>query len=175
MGNTLETPMTRLVESMADQIISGLGGPTDLVLVGIRTRGDVLANRIEPLLRERGVTKLDRGTLDITLYRDDLSEIGPLPLVKPTVMDCDIGGRPLVIVDDVIFTGRSVRAALDALTDFGRPRVVRLAVLVDRGGRELPIHPDFVALRLPDLPPTQRVSVRLTETDNADQILVESR
>ena len=86
--------------------------------------------------------------LDITLYRDDLSEIGPRPLVRPTQIDIDIDGMPLLLVDDVLFTGRIVRAALDALSDFGRPSAIRLAVLVDRGGRELPIQPDFVGLTL---------------------------
>jgi pyrimidine operon attenuation protein/uracil phosphoribosyltransferase len=114
--------------------------------------------------------------LDITLYRDDLSEIGPRPLVRPTVLDIPIDGNPLVLIDDVLFTGRSVRAALGAISDFGRPSVIRLAVLVDRGGRELPIQPDYVGLKLPEVPRTHRVKVKFTETDpGADGIVVEPR
>jgi pyrimidine operon attenuation protein/uracil phosphoribosyltransferase len=113
--------------------------------------------------------------LDITLYRDDLSEIGPRPMVRPTQINIDIDGRPLLLVDDVLFTGRSVRAALDALSDFGRPSAIELAVLVDRGGRELPIQADFVALTLPDVPADHRVNVRLREIDGADEIVVEPR
>ncbi len=118
---------------------------------------------------------IGRGVLDITLYRDDLSEIGPRPMVRPTRLDVDLAGRTLVLVDDVLFTGRTVRAALDAIADFGRPRAVRLAVLVDRGGRELPIQPDHVALVERHVPPTHRVKVKLAERDGADEIVIEPR
>jgi pyrimidine operon attenuation protein/uracil phosphoribosyltransferase len=133
----------------------------------------VLAARLAKALGERGFGKVGRGVLDITLYRDDLSEVGPRPLVRPTRIDVPLDGVPLVLVDDVLFTGRSVRAALDQLADFGRPSAVRLAVLVDRGGRELPIQPDFVALRL-EVPRERRVNVRLAETDGRDEIVVEA-
>ena len=103
---------------------------------------------------------------------DDLSEIGPRPMVRPTHIEIDLDANPLLLVDDVLFTGRSVRAALDALSDFGRPGVIRLAVLVDRGGRELPIQPDFVGLKLIDVPRTHHVQVRLRETDGVDEIEV---
>ena len=120
---------------------------TPLNIVGIRTRGETLAERLDrDAARAAASTQIGRGVLDITLYRDDLSEIGPRPLVRPTQIDIDIDGMPLLLVDDVLFTGRSIRAALDALSDFGRPSAIRLAVLVDRGGRELPIQPDFVGL-----------------------------
>src|SRR5438445_12116925 len=120
--------------------------PSDkpLNIVGIRTRGEAMAERLAATLRQRGHGRLGRGVLDITLYRDDLSEVGPKPMVRPTQINFDVDDKPLLLVDDVLFTGRSVRAALDALTDFGRPSVIRLAVLVDRGGRELPIGADFV-------------------------------
>ena len=118
---------------------------------------------------------MGRGVLDITLYRDDLSEIGPRPLVRPTQLDVDIDKTPLLLVDDVLFTGRSVRAGMDALSDFGRPGAIRLAVLVDRGGRELPIQPDFVGLTLTDVPADHEVKVRLRETDGVDEIVVEPR
>ena len=143
----------------------------ELTVVGIRTRGEVLADRIAAA----GHTRIGRGVLDITLYRDDLSEIGPLPLVRPTRIDTNINNKPLILVDDVLFTGRTVRAALNALADFGRPRAIRLAVLVDRGGRELPIQPDYVALTQKDVPLTHRVKVRLTERDGADGITIDTR
>jgi pyrimidine operon attenuation protein/uracil phosphoribosyltransferase len=147
--------------------------PADpLNIVGIRTRGETLAARITSALQARGHAKIGRGVLDITLYRDDVNEIGPRPMVRPTRLEVDINARPLLLVDDVLFTGRSVRAAMDALSDFGRPAAIRLAVLVDRGGRELPIQPDYVALKLADVPRTHRVRVRLREDDGADEILV---
>ena len=143
-----------------------------LNIVGIRTRGETLAGRIAAELAARGYGKLGRGVLDITLYRDDLSEIGPRPMVRPTRIDIDLDARPLLLVDDVLFTGRSIRAALDALSDFGRPSAIRLAVLVDRGGRELPIQPDYIGLKLTDVPRTHHVQVRLRETDDVDEIEV---
>ena len=138
-------------------------------VVGIRTRGDVLAKRLLPMLADRGVPAAGHGTLDITLYRDDLSEIGPRAVVRPTELTIDIDKKPLVLIDDVLFTGRTVRAALDALADFGRPSVVRLAVLVDRGGRELPIHADFAALHV-NLPAVRQVKVKVAERDGEDGI-----
>ena len=159
-----------------DHLVAGISSdfPPDrpLNVVGIRTRGETLAARIAAMLAERGYRSLGRGVLDITLYRDDLSEIGPRPMVRPTKIDIDLHARPLLLVDDVLFTGRSVRAALDALSDFGRPSVIRLAVLVDRGGRELPIQPDYVGLKLSDVPRTHRVQVRLRESDGVDEIEV---
>jgi pyrimidine operon attenuation protein/uracil phosphoribosyltransferase len=159
-----------------DHLVSGIAAdfPPDkwLNVVGIRTRGETLAGRIAAALEKLGYKSLGRGVLDITLYRDDLSEIGPRPMVRPTRIDVDLDARPLLLVDDVLFTGRSVRAALDALSDFGRPAAIRLAVLVDRGGRELPIQPDYVGLKLTDVPRTHHVQVRLRETDGVDEIEV---
>jgi pyrimidine operon attenuation protein/uracil phosphoribosyltransferase len=126
-------------------------------------------------LADRGFGRIGRGVLDITLYRDDLSEIGPSPIVRPTEISIPIDASPLLLVDDVLFTGRSVRAALNALSDFGRPGVVRLLVLIDRGGRELPIQADFVGRALEDVPRDYRVNVRLAEVDGRDEILVEPR
>jgi len=142
-------------------------------VVGIRTRGETLAERLTDVLRKRGFKNIGRGVLDITLYRDDLSEVGPKPMVRPTEINFDVDAKPLLLVDDVLFTGRSVRAALDALADFGRPSAIRLAVLVDRGGRELPIQPDFVGLELKDVPRDHRVNVFLSEVDGRDEIAVE--
>jgi len=139
-------------------------------LIGIRSRGDVIAHRLAERLGAGAV-----GTLDITLYRDDLSELGAQAAVRTTEIDFDLTARDVVLVDDVLMTGRSVRAALQSLVDLGRPRRVWLAVLVDRGGRELPISPDFVALDLREhgaVDADTQVEVRLAPTDPADEILL---
>jgi len=166
----------RMIDDLASAVVAVYPpGRGPITVVGIRTRGEVLAERLSRLLAVRGYREIARGVLDITLYRDDLSEIGPRPMVRPTHIESDINGRPLILVDDVLFTGRTVRAALDALSDFGRPSAVRLAVLVDRGGRELPIQPDFVSLVQRDVPTTHRVKVKLAERDGADEIIVEPK
>ena len=170
-----ESDVRRLVGHLADRIAAAFPPPEPLNIVGIRTRGETLAQRLTSILQSRGHERIGRGVLDITLYRDDLSEIGPRPMVKPTQLQISIDDRPLLLVDDVLFTGRSARSGLDLLADFGRPSVIRLAVLVDRGGRELPIQPDFVGLTLDDVPTDHRVNVRLREIDGKDEILVEPR
>jgi len=163
----------RIIEQLAGSVGGSFNKDQPLNIVGIRTRGEVLAERLAELLRGHGFIQIGRGVLDITLYRDDLSEIGPKPMVRPTRIQVPIDGVPLLLVDDVLFTGRSVRAGLDALADFGRPSAIRLAVLVDRGGRELPIQPDFVGLELKDVPRDHRVNVFLSEVDGRDEIAVE--
>lgn len=166
----------RAVEKLVGEIAGEFSKEKEIVVVGIRTRGETLAQRMTELLKGRGFAKISRGVLDITLYRDDLSEVGPKPMVRPTRIEGDISGRPLVLIDDVIFTGRSVRAGLDALSDFGRPSVVRLAVLVDRGGRELPIQADYVGVKMADVPWDHKVAVKLTEVDGGvDGIIVGPR
>jgi pyrimidine operon attenuation protein/uracil phosphoribosyltransferase len=170
-----EADVRRVIDELASRIASAFDPARELTIVGVRTRGEVLAQRLTSILQNRNFTRVGRGVLDITLYRDDLSEIGPKPMVRPTKIDADIGGRPLLLVDDVLFTGRSVRAGLDALSDFGRPSVIRLAVLIDRGGRELPIQADYIGLTLKDVPPDHRVNVRLREVDGRDEIVVEPR
>jgi pyrimidine operon attenuation protein/uracil phosphoribosyltransferase len=167
--------VTRLIDELANQLASTFAASSPLVVVGIRTRGETLAARLTQMLAQRGFGMIGRGVLDITLYRDDLSEIGPKPMVRPTQIDVDINAKPLLLVDDVLFTGRTVRAGLDALADFGRPSAIRLAVLVDRGGRELPIQPDVVALKLGELPLDRVVKVRLRERDGRDAIDIQSR
>ena len=164
-----------MVEHLAGGIAAAFPADQPLNVVGIRTRGETLARRLTAMLQSRGHGRIGRGVLDITLYRDDLSEIGPRPMVRPTHLDLSIDDTPLLLVDDVLFTGRSVRSALDLLADFGRPSAIRLAVLVDRGGRELPIQPDFVGLKIGDVPPDHRVNVRLRETDGKDEISVEPK
>jgi len=170
-----EGDVGRMIDHLVTAIATDFGGEKPINIVGIRTRGETLAERLSQQLKQHGVKNIGRGVLDITLYRDDLSEIGPRPLVRPTQISVDINGAPLLLVDDVLFTGRSIRAALDALSDFGRPSAIRLAVLVDRGGRELPIQADYVGLTLKDVPRGHRVNVKLRETDGRDEILVEPK
>jgi pyrimidine operon attenuation protein / uracil phosphoribosyltransferase len=165
----------RIIEQLAARVAAAFDANQPLNIIGIRTRGEVLAQRLTAMLQKQNFRGIARGVLDITLYRDDLSEIGPRPLVRPTQINVDIDAKPLLLVDDVLFTGRSIRAALDALSDFGRPSVIRLAVLVDRGGRELPIQPDLVGVTLSDVPKDHRVNVRFSEIDDKDEITVEPR
>ena len=162
----------KAVDDLAEAIARAHPAGKPLNVIGILTRGETLAARLRDHLRRRGID-VRRGVLDVTLYRDDLSEIGPRPLVRPTDLHLDVDGVPMLLVDDVIHTGRSIRAALEAIIDFGRPAYVRLAVLVDRGGREVPIQPDFVGHRM-DVPPGTRVNVRLKENDGRDGVEVDS-
>ena len=136
--------MDRTLRRMADEIVELNDGTDDLIIVGIQRRGVQLAARIVPRSRAREGATCRSGALDITLYRDDLQTVGPRPVVGPTDLPWAIDGKHVVIVDDVLYTGRTVRAALDELADFGRPKRIALAVLIDRGGRELPIHADIV-------------------------------
>ncbi len=168
-----EGDVGRMVDHLVAAVAKEFPPDKPLNIVGIRTRGETLAGRIASILQKRAYAKIGRGVLDITLYRDDLSEIGPKPMVRPTNIDISIDDEPLLLVDDVLFTGRSVRAALNALIDFGRPSAIRLAALVDRGGRELPIQPDYVGLTLTDVPRDHQVNVRLRESDGADEIVVQ--
>jgi pyrimidine operon attenuation protein/uracil phosphoribosyltransferase len=141
--------MRRIVRRMAGQILERNRGVDGLMLVGIRTRGVPLAEGLAAEIRRMEGREVPLGTLDITLYRDDLSQIAPQPEVKGTHLPLPLEGQTIVLCDDVLYTGRTVRSALDALVDFGRPRSVQLAVLVDRGHRELPIHADFVGKVVP--------------------------
>ncbi|MBN2446150.1 MAG: bifunctional pyr operon transcriptional regulator/uracil phosphoribosyltransferase PyrR [Phycisphaerae bacterium] len=157
------------LERLAADIAAALPQGAPLAVVGIRRRGETLARRLLPLLEKVGTPSQHYGVLDITLYRDDLTTIGPHAVVRGTELDFDLKDTWLVLVDDVLFTGRSVRAALDALTDFGRPQAIRLAVLVDRGWRELPIQPDFTGLRV-ETTRDQIVKVMLEEVDGVDEV-----
>ena len=133
---------------MAGEIVEENAGADELAVVGIHTGGVPLAERLVAALERLAARPAATGTVDITLYRDDLSQIGPAPIVRSTDIAFDVAGMTVVLVDDVIFTGRTVRAAIDNLMDLGRPRRIELAVLIDRGGRELPIQPDFVGKRV---------------------------
>jgi pyrimidine operon attenuation protein/uracil phosphoribosyltransferase len=160
--------MARALQRMALEIVERAGGTDQLVLVGIQRRGVELADRLARLIApEAGV--ISRGKLDITLYRDDLSAIGPRPVVGETSLPPEIDGAVVTIVDDVLFTGRTIRAALDEVADFGRPRRILLCELVDRGGRELPIHADVVGLVV-TAGPGDHVDVRVRELDGEDAV-----
>ena len=156
--------MRRTIRRMAGELVERERGLGALLLVGIRTRGVPLAEELAAEIEGMEGGEVPQGTLDITLYRDDLSTIAPQPVVRETTLPGDIDGKIVVLCDDVLFTGRTIRAALDALMDFGRPRAVRLAVLVDRGGRELPIQGDVVGERI-EAAPDQVVDVRFESTD----------
>jgi pyrimidine operon attenuation protein/uracil phosphoribosyltransferase len=170
-------PTTRLLDEqgfgralgrMADEVIQRFGNGDPPLLVGIQRRGVYLADRLAGLIAPR-LGSVRRGKLDITLYRDDLQQIGPRPRVGETSLPPDINGQTCIIVDDVLYTGRTVRAALDEFADFGRPRRILLAVLVDRGGRELPIHADVVGLAV-ETGPHDRVDVAVKELDGFDAV-----
>ena len=161
--------VARGVEALASAIASAHDRSRPLNVVGIVTRGETLAARLRERLSADGID-VRGGSLDITLYRDDLGEIGPAAVVRATDMPSEVTGVPLILVDDVIYTGRSVRAALEVINDFGRPAFVKLAVLIDRGGRELPIQPDYVAEMID--PSGGRVNVRLREVDGHDAVEV---
>ena len=163
--------MERALARMADQIVELNGGTEQLVIVGIQRRGVQLADRICTIIADREKVTVPRGALDITLYRDDLQTVGPRPVVGPTHLPWDIDGQNVVIVDDVLYTGRTVRAALDELADFGRPARIALAVLVDRGGRELPIHADVCGKTL-EVATGERVDVKVRELDGEDAVVI---
>jgi pyrimidine operon attenuation protein/uracil phosphoribosyltransferase len=164
--------LRRALTRIAHEIVERHGGVGDLVLVGIRSRGVPIAQRLAALIEQHEGTPVPVGSLDITYYRDDLTRMAHTPIVKRSDLEAEVSGRTVVLVDDVLYTGRTVRAALDALTDHGRPRAVRLAALVDRGHRELPIRPDFVGKNLPTSP-SESVHVRLVETDEVDEVVIE--
>ncbi|MBA3579188.1 MAG: bifunctional pyr operon transcriptional regulator/uracil phosphoribosyltransferase PyrR [Gemmatimonadaceae bacterium] len=161
----------RTLKRMADEILELTGGTDDLVLVGIQRRGVQLADRLVELIAASETVRVPRGALDITLYRDDLQTVGPRPVVGRTDLPWELDGRIVVIVDDVLYTGRTVRAALDELADFGRPSRIALAVLIDRGGRELPIRADIVGKTV-QIAAGDRVDVLLEEVDGKTSVIV---
>jgi pyrimidine operon attenuation protein/uracil phosphoribosyltransferase len=163
----------RTLRRMAGEIVEANGGTDNLVIVGIQRRGVQLAARIVELIRTTEDATVPSGALDITLYRDDLQTIGPRPVVGATTLPGAIDGVNVVIVDDVLFTGRTIRAALDELADFGRPARIGLAVLIDRGGRELPIQPDIVGKRV-TVRDGGRVDVQVDEVDGRTAVVLVS-
>lgn len=169
-----EQQIQGLLKEMANHIAADLGQGTVVAVIGIRSRGEVLAQRLANMLENRLGHPLPCGTLDITLYRDDLNDPqGRMPpAFQGTEIPFDISGKTILLVDDVLDTGRSVRAAMDALIDLGRPKAIRLAVLVDRGRHEYPIQADYAGHKLP-IPDGKRIAVHLAETDNKDQVIIQ--
>ena len=165
--------IARALTRISHELLESNKGPDDLVLLGIPTRGVTLADRIGGLLADISGTTVPVGALDVTMYRDDLHR-NPTRAPHPTSIPAGgIDGKTVVLVDDVLFSGRSIRAALDALGDIGRPAAARLAILVDRGHRELPIRPDFVGKNLPSAR-SERVNVHLAETDGIEEVTIAS-
>ncbi len=161
--------MSRALQRMAVAVAELAHGTADLVLIGIQRRGVELAERIAKFIEKDEGVAVPRGALDITLYRDDLETVGPKPVIGETRLPFDLTGKHAVIVDDVLYTGRTVRAALDELADFGRPKRISLCVLIDRGGRELPIQADVVG-QVVKTGPGDRVEVQVEEVDGRDQV-----
>ncbi len=166
--------VSRTLTRIAHEIVERNRGVDNVALVGIRTRGVVIAKRLAQALHQITSEPVPTGVLDITLYRDDLmrNAVGPQPLVRRTEIPFSIDDQKILLVDDVLYTGRTIRAALDALIDFGRPREIQLIVLVDRGHRELPIKADYVGKNLPT-GLSQSVQVHLTEIDGRDEVEIE--
>jgi pyrimidine operon attenuation protein / uracil phosphoribosyltransferase len=162
----------RALARIALQILEKNTRVEDMVIVGIHTGGVFLADRIHGIIEKREKKKLPAGSLDITLYRDDWSRVSQNPIVKKTDISFEIEGKTLVLVDDVLYTGRTIRAALDAIMDFGRPSSIQLAVLVDRGGRELPIQPDFTGMEI-KVKTGQHIDVILSEDGGADKVVLD--
>jgi pyrimidine operon attenuation protein / uracil phosphoribosyltransferase len=164
----------RSLTRIAHEIIERNRGVADIALVGVRTRGVPLARRLAASLRQIAGTDVPCGALDITLYRDDLMRhaVGPQPIVRSTDIPFSIDDRHIILVDDVLFTGRTIRAALDALIDFGRPQTIQLVVMVDRGHRELPIKADYVGKNVPSSR-RETVQVKLAEIDGIDEVTID--
>jgi len=166
--------MRRAITRMAHEILERNGGLEGLAVIGIQTRGVFVARRLAAAIEEIEKAPLPVGVLDITLYRDDLQTIAEQPVVNESNIPFDIQGKTLVLADDVLFTGRTVRAALDEIIDFGRPKSVQLAVMVDRGHRELPIRADYVGKNVPTSE-REVIAVRMQEKDGSDEVVILSR
>ncbi|TCS84389.1 bifunctional pyr operon transcriptional regulator/uracil phosphoribosyltransferase PyrR [Tepidibacillus fermentans] len=169
-----EAAINRALIRIAHEILEKNKGTEDLVLIGIKTRGIYLAQRLRERIKKIEGQELPIGELDITLYRDDLSEKSDQPLIQGSKIDFSIGLKKVVLVDDVLYTGRTVRAALDALIDIGRPQLIQLAVLIDRGHRELPIRPDYVGKNIPTSK-QEMIAVQLKEVDQKEQVIIQQK
>jgi pyrimidine operon attenuation protein/uracil phosphoribosyltransferase len=163
----------RTLTRIAHEIVERNKGVQDLALVGVRRRGEHIAKRLAASIKDITGHEIPTGALDITLYRDDVARQAAKPIVRRTEINFSIDARKILLVDDVLFTGRTTRAALDALTDFGRPSSIQLVVLVDRGHRELPIRADYVGKNIPTSL-SDSVNVRLTEIDDRDEVELQS-
>lgn len=166
-----EADVKRAIIRIAHEIVEKNQGCDDLVFMGMHTRGVPLAHRLAQRIKEFEKVDVPVGSLDITMYRDDVTSRGLRPIVHPTNIPTDIAGKRIVLVDDVLYTGRSIRAALDELIDFGRPHSIQLAVLVDRGHRELPIRADYVGKNVPTAR-DEDVAVRFRETDKKEEVVI---
>ena len=166
-----EQAIFRALVRIAHEIVEKNKGVANVVLVGIRSRGVPLAERIADAIENIEGTRPPVGVLDITLYRDALSTLSYQPIVRPTTMPVDLDGKIVVLVDDVLYTGRTIRAALDAIIDMGRPTAIQLSVLIDRGHRELPIRADYVGKNVPTSS-KESVNVKVMELDDADQVVI---
>jgi len=166
--------MHRTLNRIVYQILENVKDAKEICLVGIRRGGAFLADRLNDIFKAEGVDNIRVGYLDITLYRDDLTSIADYPLLHGTEIDFNVGGRHIVLVDDVIFTGRTTRAAMDALIDLGRPVKISLAVLVDRGHRELPVQPDFIGKTVPTSM-DEIIEVKLKEKDGSDSVTIDKK
>jgi pyrimidine operon attenuation protein/uracil phosphoribosyltransferase len=168
-ANQIEAALSDLTNRIAEQLSSKIG----IAIIGIRSRGEIIAKRLSQRLSEKLGKTVPYGTLDITLYRDDLNDpqSDAQPTVRSTVIPFDINEKIIILVDDVLYTGRSTRSAMDALIDLGRPKTIKLAVLVDRGHREVPIQADYIGCKV-DIAPGQSVEVNLVDTDDKDQVIV---
>ena len=164
----------QILADLASRIISDTPAELDIAVIGIRSRGEIIAHRLSELLSNELGKEIFCGTLDITLYRDDLNapQGEEQPQVRSTEIVFDINDKIIILVDDVLYTGRSTRAALDALIDLGRPKAIRLAVLVDRAGREFPIQADYIGFKA-DVEPGRLVQVNLVESDGKDEVFIE--
>ncbi len=163
--------ITLALRRIALQILEKNHDVETLAVVGIHTCGVFLADRLVNLIEELGNSKVDSGSLDITLYRDDWSLISQNPVVKTTSISFGVEGKKIILVDDVVFTGRTIRAAMDAIVDYGRPHSIQLATLVDRGGRELPIQPDYTGMET-SVRANERIQVNMNEKHDADEVLI---
>ena len=164
--------ISRAIIRIAHEIIES--AEDDMRLIGVRTRGVPMAGRLAQAVREAAGVEVPLGSLDINLYRDDLTTVAAQPVVRPTELGFPIDDTVVILVDDVLYTGRTTRAAMDALADLGRPRKIRLAVLIDRGHRELPIRADYVGRNIPTAR-DEKIRVRFTETDGVDDVLIERK
>jgi len=166
-----EKAINRSIKRLAHEIIEKNKGVDDVILIGIRSRGVPIAYRIADMIEEIEGIRVQVGSIDITLYRDDLSPVAEHPVVKDNDVPFPIAGKQVILVDDVIFTGRTVRAALDAVMDIERPKTIQLAVLVDRGHRELPIRADYVGKNVPTSS-KELISVKVEEVDDANEVVI---
>jgi pyrimidine operon attenuation protein / uracil phosphoribosyltransferase len=164
-----EKALNDAIEKLSCEIAEDFGNDPDFAIIGIRTRGVIIAQRLRKIIGEKTGKIAEIGILDITLYRDDLSTLAEHPIVRPSALPFDVDGKKIILVDDVIYTGRTIRAALDQIVDYGRPAQVKLVAFVDRGWREYPIQPDYTALKI-ETTNDQIVQVRLSEIDGDEKV-----